>query len=236
MDGFQSCGSPSPFDQRGSRLLISIGLPCTARGHEDIGDRPWRVLNQEGKKFGEETRLLCGLFEKVTEMLRGSFDGRHRLRPEASQPYSKIGAVCALRIVFWDCWRKKHPWDMDESEHPPLEDNGTDQIRMYHGVVCRWFNLYYTKLAELPCRILEAMISFGSLSCNSWHKGYILIIYSTFVVMALKKMLQVTFSSCFSINSFSFTVFEAFKSKKKEFIFMFHRLTYLVLFLLLWWP
>lgn len=148
----------------------------------------------------------------------------------------RLAQLCALRIVFWDCWRQKHPWDMDESEHPPLEDNGTDQIRMYHGVVFRWFNLYYTKLAELPCRILEAMISFGSLSCNSWHKGYILIIYSTFVVMALKKMLQVTFSSCFSINSFSFTVFEAFKSKKKEFIFMFHRLTYLVLFLLLWWP
>lgn len=227
MDGFQSCGSPGPFDQRGSRLLISIGLPCTAHGREDIHDRPCRVLNQEGKKFGEETRLLCGLFEEVTEVLQGSFDGRHRLRPEASQPYSRMDRVCALRLVFWDCWRKKHSWGGDESEHPlEEEDNGTDQRHMYHGVVFRWFSLNYTKLAELCCRILEAMVNFiVSFSRNCCHKGCISIIYSTFVMMALKKMLQAMCSSCFSINSFYFRVFEAFKSKK-EFIFVFHRLLY----------
>lgn len=103
VDGFQSCGSPGPFDQRGSRLLMSIGLPCTAHSREDIRDRPCRVLNQEGKKFEEESRLLCGLFETVTEVLQGSFDSRHHLIPEASQPYSRMDRVCALCIVFWDC-------------------------------------------------------------------------------------------------------------------------------------
>lgn len=83
-----------------------------------------------------------------------------RLRPEASQPYSRIGTVCAVFVVFGDCWRKKHPWDRDESKHPPWEDNRTDQIRAYHGVVFRWCNLNDMKLAELLCRILEAMVSF----------------------------------------------------------------------------
>lgn len=100
VDGFQSCGMLGPFDQRGSHLLISIGLPCTAHGREDIRDRPCRVLNQEGQKFEEETRLLCGLFEKVTVVLQGSFDGRHRLRPEASQPHSRMDRVYALHITL----------------------------------------------------------------------------------------------------------------------------------------
>jgi len=112
-------------------------LPCTAHGRQDIHDRPCRVLNQEGKKFEEETRLLCGLFEKVAEVLQGSFDGRHRLRPEPSQPDSRMDRVCALRIVFWDCRRKKHSSGRDESQHPPEEENGPDQRRMYHGVVFR---------------------------------------------------------------------------------------------------
>lgn len=189
MDGFQSCGLLGPFDQRGSRLLISISLPCTAHGREDIHDRPCRVLNQEGKKFEEETRLLCGLFEKVTVVLQGSFlHDRHRLRPEASQPYPRMDRECALHIVFWDCWRKQHSWGEDESKHPPVkEHNGTDQRYMYHGVIFRWFSLNYTKLAELLCRILEAMVNFVSFSRNCFHKGCISIICSTFVMLALKK-------------------------------------------------
>jgi len=34
------------------------------------------VLNRGGGKFEEEARLLCGLFGKVTEMLRGSPETR----------------------------------------------------------------------------------------------------------------------------------------------------------------
>lgn len=101
MDGFQSRRIPGPFDRGGSCLLVSIGFACTAHGRGDIHNRPCRVLNQEGQNVEEETRLLCGLFEKVTEVLQGSFDGRHRLRPEASQPHSRMDGVYVLCILYF---------------------------------------------------------------------------------------------------------------------------------------
>lgn len=46
------------------------------------------------------------------------------------------------------------------------------------------------------------------------------------MVLALKEILQVTRSSCFSINQFIFfTIFKAFKCKKEKSLFLFHRLT-----------
>lgn len=76
-------------------------MPCPAHGHEDIHNRPCRVLTQVGQNVKEETRLLSGLFEKVTEVLQGSFDGRHRLRPEASQPHSRMDRVSVLCILYF---------------------------------------------------------------------------------------------------------------------------------------
>lgn len=80
---------------------MSVGLPCTAHSREDIHGRPCRVLHQGGQKFEEETRLLCGLFEKVTEVLQGSFDGRHHLRPDTSQPHSRTNRVYGLCMLYF---------------------------------------------------------------------------------------------------------------------------------------
>lgn len=97
---FSLAGHLAPLIKEGPACSSASVCLALLTAVKTIHDRLCRVLNRERKKFEDETRLLCGLFEKVAEVLQGSFDGRHRLRPEVSQLYSRMDRVPALRIVI----------------------------------------------------------------------------------------------------------------------------------------
>lgn len=62
---------------------------------------PVESLIKRDRSLRKKPDLSVGCLKRLQRCCKGSFDGRHRLKPDASQPYSRTDRVYTLCILYF---------------------------------------------------------------------------------------------------------------------------------------